>query len=150
MLMRRIARTFSGYMRPQKFDEFVKPQAKIDKEKVSLDSHNKKALTFRKVDLQDFDFETEESDFDTERFSFKEYLYTCIYYTERSMTVLIGFMSVWTLFTFISKFLMWFSANLRLKLGPVGYFGMVEPAFQDIELERKKQRISLDILHSYD
>lgn len=150
MLLRRITRNFSGYLHPQKFDEFVKPQAKIEKEKVSLDSHNKKALTFRKVDLEDFDFETEESDFDTERFSFKEYLYTCTFNTERTMTTLIGFMTIWTVFTFCSKIFMWCTSNARLKLGPIGYFGMVEPAFRDMELERRKQRIGLDTLHSFD
>jgi hypothetical protein len=150
MLSSRLFRCFSRYSSPQKYSEFIKPSIKPEAEKVTLDHHNKKALTFRKVELEDFDFQTEESDFDTERFSLKEYLYTSMFYTERTMTIFVGFMTIWTIFAFISKFLIWGTSTWRLKIGTIGYFGITQPAFRDMELERKKQRVRLGILHSYD
>ena len=150
MLSRRLIRAFSQYKSPQKFYDFQKPAINTPQDNISLDSMNKKALTFRKVELKDYDFVTEESDFDTNRFSLKSYLYTCIFYKERTFTVFSVFLLSWMIFTFISKILLFLIQRYTLSLSVVGYFGMTEPAFREIELERKRQRIKFSVLHSFD
>lgn len=150
MLSRRVIRMFSQYKSPQKYYDFQKPSVNTPQDNISLDSMNKKSLTFRKVDLKDYDFVTEESDFDTNRFSLKSYLYTCVFYKERTFTIFAGFLLSWMIFSFISRIIIFLFQKFTLHFSLVGYFGMTEPAFREIELERKKQRIRYSVLHSFD
>lgn len=150
MLTSRLIRIFSQYKVPQKYNEFVKPVEVSTQENISLESLNKKALTFRKVAMQDYDFVTDESDFDTARFSLKEYVYTCVFYTEKTVTTFGAFIFFWLVFGVISRMLFLLFQKVTLPLSMVGYFGMTEPAFREIELERRQQRVKFSVLHSYD
>lgn len=150
MLSRRFIRMFSQYKAPQKYNEFVKPIETHSQDNISLESMNRKALTFRKVAMQDYDFVTDESDFDTARFSLKEYFYTCVFYTERTLFIYAAFMLTWMIFSTTSRMLFFIIQKVTLPLSMVGYFGMTEPAFREIELERRKQRVKYSVLHSYD
>ena len=69
-------RRLSQYKNPQQYKEFI-GNLKENKPKdfeVPLETYKSSSLTFRKVEVEDYDFLTESSDFDIERFSLKEYL----------------------------------------------------------------------------
>ena len=143
---------FVQYQSPQQYQEFLGKVklSKTQKTEAPIDSMNRKTLTFRKVELEDYDFVTQSSDFDIERFSLKEYIWSCIFYRKRTLIRLILFSYIWSGILLVSKFIFMYTKKIWRKIAPVGYFGMVEPAYKDIELERFKQRLKFSILHKYD
>lgn len=151
-MLKRIIRTFSQYRSPQSFKDYVgcsikkapKPQD------TSMENMNRSSLTFRNVELEDFDFETETSDFDVERFDLKEYLWTLVYYRDRTWFRITLFVLTASFIVLASKLIYSLFRYFRRQLSPIQYFGLLEPAFKDIELERSKQRLKFSVLHSYD
>lgn len=147
-MLRPILRKFSQYKAPESYQDFIGKSKDLSSSapEVFTDSIHRKSLTFRKVDLEDYDFYTETSDFDVERFNLKEYIWSVIWYRERTMIRLFLFMMSWTVFILVSKAIYNVSRKRIRKIAPIGYFGMVEPAFKDMELERFKQRIHFSYL----
>jgi hypothetical protein len=151
-MLKTIFRKFSAYKVPEKYPEFAE-KLKISESSSytsSIEDFNRSSITFRKVELEDYDFVTESSDFDTERFSFKEYLWDVMWLRNRTKIKLIGCLLIWGLIGTSSKILYVLSKRYWISITPIGYFGMVEQAYYDIELERQKQRLKFSVLHSYD
>jgi hypothetical protein len=151
-MLKRIIRGLSQYQSPQSFSDFNAKSIPLTEQKpeISLESMNRKALSFRKMELEDYDFVSQTSDFDTERFNFKEYLWSCAFYREKSFVRLAAFMFIWSVIMLLSRVVSLGLRQLIVWISPIGYFGMLEPAFKDIELERYRQRLKLSVLHNYD
>lgn len=151
-MLKRLIRPFSQYRTPQSFKDYVgtniKKAPKL--QEASMESMNRTSLTFRNVELEDYDFETDTSDFDVERFDLKEYLWTLVYYRDRTWFRVTLFVLTASCIVLASKMIYSLFRYFKRMSSPIQYFGLLEPAFRDIELERSKQRLKFSVLHSYD
>ena len=147
-MLRVCIRALSQYKSPQQYNEFISnfKDANTISPEPPIDSLNRNSLTFRKVEIEDYDFYTATSDFDVERFNLREYVWSVIFYRDKTFMRLVLCLLSWTFILLFSKGIYMLFARSAKKLSPVGYFGLTQVAFKDMELERYKQRIKFSEL----
>lgn len=151
----RVLRRGLCYIRKyEKYQEFAKVSLKDSVKtfpNAPVYSKGEHYLTAREDQVEEREFFTESDDFDPDTFSLRDYFWECVYpHRKITMFKLIYCFMFWQTIVFLSVscFNLW--RILWERISPLGYFGMLGPAFVDMNLVKYQHRLKFKKLHSFD